>query len=420
MKFHEAFSTALSAILQEKMRSALTMLGIIIGVAAILAMLAIGDGANVIVMQDFKKFGGEFTVNRSSWVWRGDRSVPNRSGEYLRYEDCTAIEAQCPSVECVIPSVSYRVLTQTREGSSKWTEYDGVDAYFPIGMNWDIQQGRFFSTDEFDNRRKVCVLGSEVAAELFGNQDPSGKEIKLTLRGRGRGKAVRFIVVGVVAERGRSLQYGFSWDDIVFIPLTTAQDRFIGKHHISYMKIKVKDAGRVEKAINEVKSVLRKRHRNLDNFFDISVHSEGVKKLERISRIIKIMLSGIAGFSLFVGSVGIMNMMLVSVNQRTREVGIRRAIGAKRWHILSQFLIESIVMCVIGGCLGIGLGILMSYGCAKIAVNIVKVVPQWPVAISAQWIAMSVGCSTCIGILFGLYPAVRASLIAPVEALRTQ
>ena len=418
MKLHEALSTALSAILQEKMRSVLTMLGIIIGVAAILAMLAIGDGANVIVLQDFKKFGGEFTVSRSPWLWRGTRAVPNRSSEHLTYEDCTAIEAHCPSVEYVIPSVSYRVLTQTKDGSSKWTEYDGVDAYFPVGMNWELQHGRFFSTNEFENRRKVCVLGSEVATELFGNQDPSGKEIKLTVRRSSKRRTVRFIVVGVVAKRGTSLRYGFSWDDIVFIPLTTAQDRFIGKHHVNYLKIKVKETGSLAKAINEVKSVLRKQHRNRDDFFSLSIHTEGIKKLGKISRIIKIMLSSIAGFSLFVGSVGIMNMMLVSVNQRTREVGIRRAIGAKRWHILLQFLIEAIVMCVIGGCLGIGLGILMSYGCAEIAVNIVKVVPEWPVVISAQWIGISVGCSTCIGILFGLYPAVRASLIPPVDALR--
>ena len=175
-----------------------------------------------------------------------------------------------------------------------------------------------------------------------------------------------------------------------------------------------------KKAANEVKSVLRKQHRNQDNFLDISFHTQGIKELDRISRIIKIMLSSIAGFSLFVGSVGIMNMMLVSVNQRVREVGLRRAIGAKRWHILLQFLIEASVMCGISGCLGVVLGIGASYICADVAVSIVKVVPEWPVVISLQWIAIAVSCSTGIGIFFGLYPAVRASQIPPVEALRTQ
>lgn len=402
------------------MRSALTMLGIIIGIAAILAMIGIGDGAKAIVTQELRKFGGEFTVRRNPWIWRGNRIVPNRSGEHLKYKDAIAIEAGCPTVEFVIPSISYEVLAQAEDGASKWTEYDGVDAYFQIGMKWDVQHGRFFSDDEFNNRRKVCVLGSQVATELFGNQNPSGKEIKLTVRTRGKGRAVRFMVVGVMAERGTNLQYGFSWDDIVFIPLTTAQDRFTGKRHVNYMTIKTKGIGTVEKAANEVKAVLRKHHRNQGNFFDISFHTQGIKELDRISRIIKIMLSSIACFSLFVGSVGIMNMMLVSVNQRVREIGLRRAIGAKRWHILLQFLIESGVMCGIGGCLGIVLGIGVSYICADVAVSIVKVVPEWPVVISLQWIAIAVSCSTGIGIIFGLYPAVRASQIPPVEALRTQ
>ena len=167
-------------------------------------------------------------------------------------------------------------------------------------------------------------------------------------------------------------------------------------------------------------SVLRKRHRNQDNFFDISFHTAAVKELDKISRIIKIMLSSIAAFSLFVGSVGIMNMMLVSVNQRTREIGIRRAIGAKRRDIFLQFLIEAIVMCGIGGLFGIGLGIGTGYVCSYIAVKIVKVIPHWPVVISPQWMAVSVSISACIGILFGLYPAVRASHLSPIEALRTE
>lgn len=400
------------------MRSSLTMLGIIIGIAAILAMLAVGDGAKTIVTQELYKFGGEFTVRRNPWIWLGDRVIPNRSGEYLKYEDALAIEAQCPTVEFVIPSISHGILARSnKDGSPKWTEYDGVDPYFATGMSWNIGQGRFFSEDEFNNRRKVCVLGWEVATGLFGNQNPIGKEIKLSISG---GRPVRFRILGVMAERGRSLQYGFSWDDTVFMPLTTAQDRFTGKHHVNYMKIKVKNLDAVAKAANEVKSVLRRQHRNQDNFFDISFHTEGIKELDKISRIIKIMLSSIAGFSLFVGSVGIMNMMLVSVNQRTREIGLRRAIGAKRWHVFSQFLIESVVMCGIGGCFGIGLGIATGYLCAEVAVNVVKVVPQWPVIVSPQWMIISVASPTCIGIFFGLYPAVKASQITPVQALRTE
>ena len=417
MKLYEGFSTGLAVILQEKLRSALTMLGIVIGIAAVLAMLAIGDGAKRIVMQEFEKYGGHFFVRRNPWIWRGDRVFPNRSGEHLNYEDVLAIEAECPAVESVIPSIADDVLAQAEGGYTKWTEYDGVNSYFPIGMQWQIQHGRFFSEDEFNHRRKVCILGTEVATELFGNQNPIGKEIKLSLQG---GRPDRFTVLGVMAKRGTSLQYGFSWDDIVFIPLTTAQDRFKGKRHVNYINIRAVDNDSIEKAAEEVTAVLRKRHRNRDNFFDISFATAAVKELDKISRIIKIMLSSIAGFSLFVGSIGIMNMMLVSVNQRTREIGIRRAIGAKRRDILLQFLIEAAVMCGIGGLLGIGLGIGIGYACSNIAVKIVKVVPQWPVVISPQWMAVSVSISTCIGIVFGLYPAVRASQISPIEALRTE
>ena len=417
MKFYEGISTGLAAILQEKMRSVLTMLGIVIGVAAVLAMLAVGDGAKRIVTQEFEKFGGQFTVRRNPWIWRGDRVFPNRSSEQLKYEDVLAIEAECPSVASVIPIVSSEVLAQAEAGATKWTECEGVNSYFPIGMEWKIQQGRFFSEDEFNNRRKVCVLGLEVATELFGDQHPIGTEIKISLQG---GRPDRFRILGVMAERGTSLQYGFSWDDIVYIPLTTAQDRFKGTHYVNYLNVRAVDSDSIEKAAEEVKSVLRKRHRNQDNFFDISFATTAVKELDKISRILTVMLSSIAGFSLFVGSVGIMNMMLVSVNQRTREIGLRRAIGAKRRDIFLQFLIEAVVMCSVGGLLGILLGIGTGYLCSHIAVRVVKVIPPWPVVISPHWMTISVSISAGIGILFGLYPAIRASHISPIEALRTE
>ena len=254
MKLYEGFSTGLSVLLQDKMRSVLTMLGIVIGVAAVLAMLAIGDGAKRIVMQEFEKFGGHFFVRRNPWIWRGDRVFPNRSGEHIKYADVLAIEAECPSVECVIPSISDEVLVQTREGAMKWTEYNGVNSYFPVGMKWEIQQGRFFTEEEFTNRRKVCVLGLEVATEIFGNQNPLGKEVKISRQG---GKPDRFRILGVMAKRGRSLQYGFSWDDVVFIPLTTAQDRFKGKRHVNYLNIRAVDTDVMEKAADEVRAVLR-------------------------------------------------------------------------------------------------------------------------------------------------------------------
>lgn len=416
MKLYEGISTGISAILQEKLHSILTMLGLIIGIGAVLAMLSIGEGAKLIVQEELEKYGGQFTVRRNPWIWNGDRVRPNRSGEHLTYDDVLAIEADCPSVESVIPSVSDDLFAQVDGGIAIWTEYDGVNSQYPIGMKWQIEYGRFFSEDDFYQRKRVCVLGMETATELFGNIDPIGKEIKLSLQD---GIPVRFTILGVMAKRGASLQYGFSWDNILFMPLTTAQDRFTGKHHVNYINVRVIDTNYIEKAVEEVKNVLRKLHRNQDNFFDISLHIAAVKELDKISRIITIMLSSIASFSLFIGSIGIMNMMLVTVSRRTREVGIRRAIGAKRRDIFLQFLIETLVMCAIGGVLGIGLGIGTGYACSNIAVNIVKVVPEWPIVISLQWMVVSVSISVCIGIIFGLYPAVSASQITPIEALRS-
>lgn len=393
------------------------MLGLIIGIAAVLAILFIGDGAKLIVKQELNKYGGQFTVRRNPWLWIGNRVIPNRSNEHLKYDDVLAIEAQCPAVESVIPSVSGDLFAKVEGGIAKWVEYDGVNSNFPTGMKWQVQQGRFFSEDEFYDHRMVCVIGTEVATELFRNQNPMGKEIKLSLQG---GKPVRFTIIGVMAKRGRSLQYGFSWDNIVFMPLTTAQDRFTGKNHVNYLNIRATDSNSIERAIDEVKTVLRKRHRNRDDFFDISLHTAAVKELDKIGRIMTIMLGSIASISLFVGSVGIMNMMLVSVSRRIREVGIRRATGAKRRDILLQFLIETLVMCSIGGVLGIGLGIGTGYACSHIAVKIVRVVPHWPIVISLQWMVVSVSISALIGIIFGLYPAVRASRISPIEALRSK
>ncbi|MCG9126983.1 ABC transporter permease [Candidatus Poribacteria bacterium] len=417
MQFYEGISTGISSILQEKLQSILTIIGLIIGVGAVLAMLAIGDGAKVIVTQEFDKYGGDFIVRRNPWLWIGNRAIPNRSSEYLRYDDVLAIEAQCPSVEFVIPSISGDLFAKTDDGATKWVEYDGVNSNFPIAMKWEIQQGRFFSEEEFYDHRMVCVIGTEVTTELFGSQNPLGKEIKLSIRS---GKPVRFTIVGVMGKRGRSLQYGFSWDNIVFIPLTTAQDRFTGKNHVNFLNITAVDSNSIQKAVAETKDVLRRRHRNKDNFFDISFANQAVERLDKISRIIKIMLTGIAAFSLFVGSVGIMNMMLVSVSRRTREIGLRRAVGAKQSDILFQFLIETLVMCSIGGILGILLGIETGYACSLIAVKIVKVVPYWPIVISIQWMLVSVSISVFIAIIFGLYPAIKASKISPIDALRTQ
>ena len=432
MRIFEGVSVGVSAIRSNKMRSMLTMLGIIIGVASVLAMIAIGDGAKMIVLQDAQKLGGvnQFTMYRSSHKRVNNRWVPNRSNEYFEYDDVLAIEAECPSVKLVVPRIpEWRgVLVQAAGGAEHRTGYNGVNASFAEAMDWNIQQGRFISDEDIGNESKVCVIGSEVVTALFGNKSPVGQEIKI---GKGPGgrfdrygrkdqKRIteRFTVIGTMESRGRSLRFGWNLDDMMFIPLTTAQERFTGNDRIVMLSVHAHTVEEVPQAIEEVKIVLRKMHKGQDDFFSIWDMREGMAQLDKISKVIKIALGSIAGFSLLVGGIGIMNMMLVAVTERTREIGLRKAVGAKRADILVQFLIEAVAMCSVGGAIGVLVGLFAGEGMAMLAVNIVKIVPEWPSVISTQWILISVSFSAIIGVSFGLYPAIKASALTPIEALR--
>ena len=220
--------------------------------------------------------------------------------------------------------------------------------------------------------------------------------------------------------RGRSLEFGFSFDDLVFMPITTVQKRFIGNNRIPQIAVHVHTVKNMPQAIAEVKTVIRKRHRNKDDFFGTFDVRLGLARLMKISTLIKTALGSIAGFSLLVGGIGIMNMMLVAVGERTREIGLRKACGAKRSNIFLQFLSESIILCSIGGIFGVGLGVFASKGMAHIAMRIVKIVSEWPAVLSPQWILISIFFSMLLGAGFGLYPAIKAVRMSPIEALRTE
>ena len=431
MRIVEGGSVAISAIRRNKMRSLLTMLGIIIGIASVLAMIAIGDGAKEIVRQDAQKLGGanQFFVYRSSYKRVNNRWIRIRSNEYLKYEDVLAIEAECPTVRAVTPQIWNwsGVLIQAPNGNEIRAGWNGVDATYETAMDWNVKEGRFITDADVENAAKVCVLGVEVATALFGDKSPLGQEIKIARdsdyynqwgRKEGRRFTERFTVVGTFVPRGTSLRFGVSFDNLAFIPISTIQERFTGNDRIPNITVYAHTVKDVSKAVEEVKTVIRKRHRNQDDFIKIFEMHAGMAQLEKISKVIKITLGSIAGFSLLVGGIGIMNMMLVAVSERTREIGLRKALGAKRLDILLQFLIEAILMCGVGGAIGVGLGILAGEGMAMLAVKIVKIVPEWPAVISLQWILISVSVSAIIGISFGLYPALKASSLSPIEALR--
>ena len=431
MNIVEGVSVGISAIRDNKLRSLLTTLGIIIGVASVLAMIAIGDGAKEIVRQDAQKLGGanQFFVFRTSHKRVNNRWVRIRSNEYLKYEDILAIEAECPTVRAVTPQIWNwgGVLIQASNGTEIRAGWNGVDATYETAMDWNVKEGRFITDEDVKNASKICVLGVEVAAALFGDESPLGQEIKIAResdyynrwgRKEGRRFTERFTVVGTFTPRGTSLRFGVGFDNLAFIPISTVQERFTGNDQIPNITVYAHTVEDVSKAVEEVKTVIRKRHRNQDDFIRIFEMHAGMAQLEKISKVIKITLGSIAGFSLLVGGIGIMNMMLVAVSERTREIGLRKALGAKRLDILLQFLIESVIMCGVGGAIGVGLGILAGEGMAMLAVKIVKIVPEWPAVISWQWILMSVSFSAAIGISFGLYPALKASALAPIEALR--
>ena len=431
MRIVEAVLVGISAMRSNKMRSLLTMLGIIIGVASVLAMIAIGDGAKEIVRQDAQKLGGanQFFLYRMSYKRVNNRWVRNRSSEYLKYEDILAMEAECPTISAATPQIWNwgGVLLQASGGAEIRAGWIGVDANYNTAMDWDVKDGRFITDEDVRNASKVCVLGDGIATALFGDKSPLGQEIKIA-RHNGSGNRQgqkgkrrymeRFTIVGTFVPRGTSLRFGVSFDTLAFIPISTIQERFTGNDQIPNVAVYAHTVEDVPKAVEEVKSVIRKRHRNQDDFIGIFEMRAGMAQLEKISKIIKITLGSIAGFSLLVGGIGIMNMMLVAVTERTREIGLRKALGAKRLDILLQFLIESVIMCGVGGAIGVGLGILAGEGMALLAVKIVKIVPEWPAVISLQWILISVSVSAIIGISFGLYPALKASSLTPIEALR--
>ncbi len=431
MRLIEGISIGISAIRSNKMRSLLTMLGIVIGIAAVLAMIAIGDGAKQIVIQDAQKMGGatRITLYQTSYKRENNRWVRIRSNEYMEYGDVLAIEAECPSVSAVTPRIAdWRgVLFQGPGGTETRAGYNGVDANYTTAMDWDVKEGRFITDEDVQNATKICVLGDEIATELFGNKSPLGQEIKIARdvryydqwgrRRRGR-LTERFTVVGTLVPRGTSFQFGWSYDNLAFIPVSTVQERFTGDDKIRNIMVFANTVDVVPKAIEEVKNIIRKRHRNQDEFVRIFEMRAGMAQLQKISKMIKIALGSIAGFSLLVGGIGIMNMMLVAVTERTREIGLRKALGAKPLDILAQFLIEAVIMCAVAGAIGIGLGIFAGEGMAMIAVKIAKIVPEWPSVVSMQWVIISVSFSAAIGIFFGMYPAIKASSLPPVEALR--
>lgn len=285
-------------------------------------------------------------------------------------------------------------------------------------MHWEIQEGRFLSESDVAKATQVCVLGANIASELFTDASPVGQEVKV--RFSWRLPSVRLRVVGVMKAKGSSLSSWRSLDDTVCVPLTTRQQRLIGNPYVDRLVLFFQKDADVYSIIDSVKHVLRKRHRGKDDFIGYWIPKGNIQRLAHTQRMIKIALGSIASFSLFVGGIGIMNMCLVSVGEKTREIGLRKSVGARRVHIFWQFLTESICLCFCGSILGIVGGWLAAHGMARLAVRIVPILPEWPVVLSGHWVLISIIFSIFMGIGFGVYPAMRAARFSPIDALRAE
>jgi len=425
MKLFDSFRSALQSIIVNKLRSALTMLGVIIGVASVIAMVAVGNGASIQVQQQVLSLGSNLVTvtpgNQSSDA--GSRGAGAQSVN-LTIDDMNAIQAQLGSTIGAVEAEQMAGRWQVTAAGQNWnSNVVGVTTGYPQVRDWGLAYGDFFTEDDLRIYAQVAVLGSTTAAQLFGEGvDPTGQTIQLRqVFGGGGGAAaqrariVNFKVVGMLETKGTT--FGFSRDDQILVPTTTSQRVLTGKtNSVNAIIVKAASSDQMANTTADVTDVLLQRHKIADPAsadFTVTNQNDTLAALNQVTGTFTILLAAIGGISLLVGGIGIMNIMLVSVNERTREIGIRKAVGARRRDILAQFLIEAIGLTGIGGILGILLG----WG-ITVVVHQIPAAAGIPIAITAGTVAIAVGVSVAIGVVFGLYPAMRAARLHPIQALR--
>ena len=403
MSLGELLALGVQALSRNRMRSALTVLGIVIGVAAVIATLAIGQGAREAVQAQIRSLGANTLTVMGGTVTAGGVRMGGGSNNTLTAEDGEAIKKECPAVQAVAPIV--RTNAQVVYGANNWaTQIQGTTADFPTVRAWPVASGVFVTDSDVRGTAKVCVLGTTVAQQLYGDADPIGTTIRI--------KDMPFKVVGVLSEKGGQ-SWGGSQDDVIMVPLSTAQHKLANRNHVNSVGVSAVSEHEVSAAEEQVTELLRQRHRirpGMDQDFFLFTQQEIATSAAETSKVMTLLLASIAAVSLMVGGIGIMNIMLVSVTERTREIGIRRAIGARRRDILMQFLAESAFLSLAGGALGAALGIGAATAITQIA--------RWPTMIQPGAVVLAFGFSSAIGLFFGYYPALRAAALDPVEALR--
>ncbi len=392
----------LKAIFRNKLRSFLTMLGIVIGVGCVIAVVAIGNGAAKSVENTINALGTNYImVFPGAATSSGARMFTGNST--MTPEDAEAIKAECPAVAYVTPFV--RSAGQVVAGELNWgTSIQGTNVDYPLIRSWNVDQGSFFTDADVKASAKVAVLGKTVLDNLFPNGDAVGQIIRI--------KNVPFKVVGVLEKKGGNMM-GQDQDDLIIAPYTTVMKRLAGKQKIDMIQVSAVSQDKVQEAQDEIDALLRQRHRIAprgDADFMMRSQEEIAQANAAQMNILRYLLLSIAAISLLVGGIGIMNIMLVSVTERTREIGIRMAIGAKGRHVLLQFLFEAVTLSIVGGLIGVALGIGASTAVGRFL--------KWPIVITPESIALSFGVAAGVGVFFGFYPARKAARLDPIDALR--
>lgn len=411
MKLSAPIKISYGNIMASKVRSFLTVLGIIIGIASVIIVMAVGASAQQLIIDQVNGIGSNLVgvLPGASDEKGPPATVLGVVTTTLKIEDLQAV-LQKKNVPDAVAASGYVTGSATASYKNNFyvTSYQGVSASLPDVEKIVTQQGRFFTAEEDDGLARVAVLGSQRAQDLFGIDDPLGKVFTL--------KDVNFTVVGVLEKKGAS---GFTnTDSAIFIPLQTAQKILLGIDYLNYMRIKVDATENIDRAVADVKYTIRVRHRisnPTDDDFSVRNTAQALETITNITNVLKYFLTGIAAISLIVGGIGIMNIMLISVQQRIKEIGLRKAVGARNRHIITQFLIESVFLTLVGGVIGIIFGIFVSF-LASVIINYLGY--SWQFLISIGSIVLATSVAVAIGLLFGLYPARKASRISPMEALR--